>query len=734
MTDMRQAGIYIVFFFLLGGILASVGSYSILKLREEHQRTTHMHHTRLLAEQIDNMVTDYFKIVMSLSRNPAVLAFLRNDPDAPDPKIPLILETAARISRANRVYIINRAGIILAGARTMEKSAADTDSAFRPYVIDAWKGRTTVFPAVEGGIDAVKLHFSTPIYGPSKESVDGILVLELEIPVIEDLLYQRMERVAIVSASGVIFAANTPEWLYRSPGQLTPDTLQHLEETKQFSGRPITPLGTNLDFDKGLAETSGRHWYKARVALPISGWEIISLQEQDKGFRLPRLYQYLVGIGLLVTGGLAVLAFFLTMTIRSQKKTQQELSRTKEIYSSIFKNAVMGIYQSTLEGYFIDVNPSMAQILGYETPSLLMSEVNRIDRQIYLNPDDRQTFVSRVTSQGQVRGFETRFIRRDGQVIWVQLSGRLAKDPGREETFLEGFCIDITEKVAAQEKAAERQQQLVAADRMISMGVLASGVAHEINNPNTFIHSNAQFLSDAWKEADIILNEYFLENGDFIISGLPYARFREKLPKTSIRILEGTRRIARIIKELRNYSRNDPTPVRSSVDVNQVIQSALILLGNMIKKSTRNFTLELSGDIPRVPGSFQRLEQVIVNIVQNACQAMNDETGAIYVSSAWDSDLEKVKIVCKDEGCGIPQKDLKRVCDPFFTTKRDSGGTGLGLSISSTIIQELGGCLDIMSEQGKGTTMTLYLPSFVGPFQRPTQQKAEPPKRGEYAG
>jgi C4-dicarboxylate-specific signal transduction histidine kinase len=239
------------------------------------------------------------------------------------------------------------------------------------------------------------------------------------------------------------------------------------------------------------------------------------------------------------------------------------------------------------------------------------------------------------------------------------------------------------------------------------MGVLASGVAHEINNPNTFIHSNAQFLSDAWAEAQIIMDEYYKENGDFIISGLPYSKIKEKLPVISFRILEGSRRIARIIKELKNYSRNDDFLVREQIDVNKVIKSALILLGNMIKKTTQNFTLDLKEDIPPVMGSFQRLEQVIVNIVQNACQAIVDGNETLSVSSFYNKSDEKVVIICKDEGIGIPEKNLKRIQDPFFTTKRDSGGTGLGLSISSTIVQELGGSLDIQSENGRGTIVTL---------------------------
>ena len=206
------------------------------------------------------------------------------------------------------------------------------------------------------------------------------------------------------------------------------------------------------------------------------------------------------------------------------------------------------------------------------------------------------------------------------------------------------------------------------------------------------------------------MDEYYTANGEFNISGLLYSKFREKLPLISGRILEGSRKIARIIKELKEYSNTDEIQTLDRVDLNKVLKSALILLENMIKKTTQNLTQNLAEKIPPVLGNFQRFEQIMVNIIQNACQAVSDETKAIRISSFYDKRTDKVIIRCEDEGIGIPVENLPRIFDPFFTTKRGTGGIGLGLSISSSIAREFKGDINIESRKSGGTIVTIKFP------------------------
>jgi C4-dicarboxylate-specific signal transduction histidine kinase len=150
--------------------------------------------------------------------------------------------------------------------------------------------------------------------------------------------------------------------------------------------------------------------------------------------------------------------------------------------------------------------------------------------------------------------------------------------------------------------------------------------------------------------------------------------------------------------------------MNQSIDINKVIQSAVSLLKNPIQKRTKAFSVELASDLPPIKGSFQKLEQVMINLIQNAYEALSNNEKAVVVSSEFDGKNKCVLIKIRDEGCGISEEVLPRILDPFFTTKRTQGGVGLGLSITSRIIKDHAGTLDFASVPGKGTTVTVTLP------------------------
>jgi C4-dicarboxylate-specific signal transduction histidine kinase len=156
--------------------------------------------------------------------------------------------------------------------------------------------------------------------------------------------------------------------------------------------------------------------------------------------------------------------------------------------------------------------------------------------------------------------------------------------------------------------------------------------------------------------------------------------------------------------------RPDTADLTQPVDLNRVVQSALSLLSNMVRKSTDRFSLDLEKNLPLVKGNFQRLEQVVINLMQNACQALSDRKKGIRVSTRWDGANSKVVLQVQDEGVGIPPENLHRIIEPFFSTRHDSGGVGLGLAISSRIIKEQGGTLSFSSEYGRGTKAEVLLP------------------------
>jgi polar amino acid transport system substrate-binding protein len=201
-----------------------------------------------------------------------------------------------------------------------------------------------------------------------------------------------------------------------------------------------------------------------------------------------------------------------------------------------------------------------------------------------------------------------------------------------------------------------------------------------------------------------------MENGDFMIGGMKYTEMRGKIPVLFSGILNGSKRIMQIVEDLKHFVRKDVSETKQSVDINAVLQSAISLISNMINKSTDRFSVEYGRDLPSLTGNFQRLEQVFVNLIQNACQALKDLSKGIFVSTSCDEEMKSIVIKIRDEGIGILSENLSQITDPFFTTKHDSGGTGLGLSISSKIVEEHGGRMIFDSEIGKGTTAEIVLP------------------------
>lgn len=269
---------------------------------------------------------------------------------------------------------------------------------------------------------------------------------------------------------------------------------------------------------------------------------------------------------------------------------------------------------------------------------------------------------------------------------------------------------EVAERKRSEEELRQHQKQLVQADKMSALGVLVSGVAHEINNPVGYILLNMPILKAAFLDAVEVLDGQRAQLGDLALAGLPYARMREEVPLMLDEMLAGGQRIKHIVDDLKNFARREDAPRLEPIQLDGVARTAVRLLDSSIRKATRHFSLELAADLPRVRANPQRIEQVIVNLLLNACQAMSDPERGIRLVIRGDATSREVLLEVIDEGAGIAPEDLPRLADPFFTTKRDSGGTGLGLSVSSGIVKEHGGRLEFSSRPGGGTTATLALP------------------------
>ena len=269
---------------------------------------------------------------------------------------------------------------------------------------------------------------------------------------------------------------------------------------------------------------------------------------------------------------------------------------------------------------------------------------------------------------------------------------------------------EVAERSHAEEELRNHQQQLVQADKMAALGILVSGVAHEINNPNGLILLNMPVMIEAFRDAEPILEDHFQDHGDFDFAGLRYSRMREALPRLMNQMLEGSRRVKMIVEDLKDFARQPEPGLATDVDLNETVRAALRLMTNLIEKSTGHFSVSYGDSIPQIRGNAQRIEQVVVNLVMNACQALPAPDRAIELATFVDPRENVVVLEVRDEGSGISEEHMPRLTDPFFTTKREQGGTGLGLSVSTGIVKEHGGALTFSSVPGAGTTARLTLP------------------------
>lgn len=324
--------------------------------------------------------------------------------------------------------------------------------------------------------------------------------------------------------------------------------------------------------------------------------------------------------------------------------------------------------------------------------------------------------------------------------IWVWWFALSQENRARAEDKLDRYVLDLEQEVRERKQAEielrnseerlrhlnENLEELVKertielkescislrqADKMASLGILVSGMAHEINNPIGFISLNSGLLKDAWQDILPALEEYNDSYGDLEIAGMDFDYAKVSIPKLLSGISHGAERVSGIVHNLKDYSIQHPRDMGGTVDIALALDRAMVLMENVIKKSTKHFRIIKGDIIPKFKGDTRSIEQVLINLIQNACQALQNPDLAITVCLGMHNGQTFFSI--KDEGVGIAPQVMKHVTDPFFTTKRDQGGTGLGLSISAGIIEEHRGSLEIKSAPGQGTLVKMSFPSLI---------------------
>jgi PAS domain S-box-containing protein len=390
-----------------------------------------------------------------------------------------------------------------------------------------------------------------------------------------------------------------------------------------------------------------------------------------------------------------------------RKEAEKALQESEERFRQLFEQneeAVLLFKTGTAE--IVGANPAAEALYGYSREELIARGPS-----LLVNPENRQDFEEAIGGIGKEAGLNVErmiLLRRDGEKIVASLQGHSIRLRDGRVT----YCAfrDITERVRLEEEARLQQAQLIHASRMATLGTIVSGVAHEINNPNNLIMFNAPLVAAAWQDAAPVLETYAREHGDFSLGGLSYAEMREIVPRLLDGISDASQRIKAIVGGLKTLARRDQPHPDDPVDVNEVVRMAVSILKHEILKGTDRFQVAYESGLPPVRGSGLQLEQVVINLLANALQALPDTGRGIRVATQTVPTEGCVEIRVEDEGIGMAQEVLERLTEPFFSTRQESGGLGLGLSICREIVTEHGGFLVFESEPGRGTTVRVRLP------------------------
>lgn len=427
----------------------------------------------------------------------------------------------------------------------------------------------------------------------------------------------------------------------------------------------------------------------------------------------------------------------LTAEIAERERLRKELEVRNCALDAAASHFIIG--DATRPGWpVVYVNRAIVRDYGYEPSELLGRRPDTLFPQ-GLNRVQLKSITEALKSGRSVRT-EMRGCRKDGSIFWVGAYIAPVKDAGGRTTHYVGVGADITARLEQERVQRQLQDQLYSemqerermamelrvAQKLESVGRLAAGIAHEINTPIQYIGDGVAFLQSAQADHERLLAAYRhalmrLAAGEPLDATLASVKEAEaaadleflgiEVPKAFDRTLEGIGRVASIVRAMKEFAhpeRNEQSPAK----LNHAIETTLIVAHNEYKYSA---TVETQlGAIPEVTCNIGELNQVFLNLIVNAAQAIEDagkdaSSGRITITTAAVRDSVVISIV--DNGCGIPEENLEKIFDPFFTTKAVGRGTGQGLAIAHSIVTEKhGGSLDVQSTVGVGTRFIIRLP------------------------
>lgn len=294
----------------------------------------------------------------------------------------------------------------------------------------------------------------------------------------------------------------------------------------------------------------------------------------------------------------------------------------------------------------------------------------------------------------------------------VMVINRDISDRKKVENFRKQAQLELEQRIQERtEELEQTYQQLIQRDKMATLGFMVSSIAHEINNPNSFISFNIPILHDYISDVLPVLDHHSKEIENYEICGIPYDEFRDDILNLLENMKHGSQRITDTVANLKDFIGSQQEKEFRLTDLNSLIEKGVELCGNKVKSMVRTFEVDVPDDSIDVYTIPQSLEQILINLLVNAAQSADKPDSWVkLVVNKETAEEDWISIEIRDNGCGIETENLPRIFDPFFTTKKKMAGLGLGLNITKKLTEEIGGIIDVESEPGVGSCFRLSIP------------------------
>jgi len=392
-----------------------------------------------------------------------------------------------------------------------------------------------------------------------------------------------------------------------------------------------------------------------------------------------------------------------------QKRAEAEaaLGRSEEKIRRILEDITDIYFIADKDTTLTEISPSFEYVFQYKIESF----INRQLQKLFADRKESERFSSILSASRSVTDFEFAAKDKDGRTLDCMLNARLHEPSSNTGPRVTGTIRDITQRKQAERELQKSRKQLYQSQKMEALGTLVAGVAHEINNPINLIMYNTPLLSKVWGDFLPVLRERAAAEPHRKYGGLTFDFLAENLHQLLSDVDMAASRVVKIITDLKNFARQSSVADKKPIQINAAIKNAMRLVQTTLRKTGVKIEMNLAGDLPLMEGNLHNIEQIILNIIINAIQAINHDHGLIKIGTELQAADGRICVTIADNGHGVDPALADKLFDPFVTNKQSAGGTGLGLSVSYSLLKAHDGDITFESQSGSGTTFSIYFPT-----------------------